>query len=136
MQRHNGDFGMADNDLFFSRSGLDRTRVQALVDESLKDADDGELFLEYRQSEAFSFDDGRLKAASFDTTQGFGLRAVTGEAPGYEHASDLSEDAIRRAADTVRAVQHGYSGTAAVSPIRTNRKLYPDIDPLQSASFE
>ncbi len=127
---------MAENDLFFGPSGLDRKRVQDVVHESLKNADDGELFLEYRQSEAFSFDDGRLKAASFDTTQGFGLRAVTGEATGYAHASDLSEDAIRRAADTVRAVQHGYSGTAAVSPIRTNRKLYPDIDPLQSASFE
>jgi TldD protein len=127
---------MAASDLFFNQSGLDRTRVEALVDESLKNADDGELFLEYRQSEAFSFDDGRLKAASFDTTQGFGLRAVAGEATGYAHASELSEDAIRRAADTVRAVQQGYSGTAALSPTRTNRKLYPDIDPLGTANFE
>ncbi len=71
---------------------MDRGRVQSLVDESLKDADDGELFLEYRQSESFAFDDGRLKAASFDTMQGFGLRSVAGEATGYAHASELSED--------------------------------------------
>src|SRR6202000_1326218 len=90
----------ANNDLFFSKSGMDRGRVQELVDDSLKGADDGELYLEYRQSEAFSFDDGRLKAATFDTTQGFGLRAVAGETTGYAHASELSEDAIRRAGQT------------------------------------
>ncbi len=123
-------------DLFFDETGLDRGRVQRLVDESLNEADDGELFLEYRQSESFVFDDGRLKAATFDTTQGFGLRAVAGEATGYAHASELSEEAIRRAAGTVRAVTKGHSGTVALSPARTNRKLYADIDPLHSANFE
>ncbi|HEV2674908.1 MAG TPA: metalloprotease TldD [Aliidongia sp.] len=123
-------------DLFFSRTGMDRGRVQATVDDALKGADDGELYLEYSQSESFSFDDGRLKAATFDTTQGFGLRSVAGEVTGYAHATDLSEEAIRRAADTVRAVSKGYGGVAAEGPARTNRKLYTDIDPLGSASFE
>ena len=127
---------MTASDLFFSQNGLDRGRVQSVVDESLKGADDGELFLEYRQSESFSFDDGRLKAAAFDTTQGFGLRAVAGEATGYAHASELSEDAIRRAGETVRAVTQGHSGTIAVAPRRTNVKLYTDSDPLGTASFE
>ena len=126
---------MADSDLFFRQAGLDRGRVQRLIDESLKSSDDGELFLEYRQSESFSFDDGRLKAAAFDTTQGFGLRAVAGEATGYAHASELSEDAIRRAASTVQAVTKGYSGVIAAPPARTNVKLYSDIDPLKSAEF-
>jgi TldD protein len=124
------------NDLFFARTGMDRDRVQSTVDEALKGSDDGELFLEHRQSESFSFDDGRLKAATFDTTQGFGLRAVSGEATGYAHASELSEDAIKRAADTVRAVARGHSGVAAASPARTNRQLYAPIDPLGSALFE
>ncbi len=88
------------DDLFFSRTGMDRSKVLGTVGEALKGADDGELFLEFRQSESFSFDDGRLKAATFDTTQGFGLRAVAGEATGYAHANDLSEQAIKRAADT------------------------------------
>jgi len=123
-------------DLFFSRTGMDRAHVQAKVDEALKGADDGELFLEFRQSESFSFDDGRLKAANFDTSQGFGLRSVAGEATGYAHANELSEDAIGRAAETVRAVARGYSGAAAAAPARTNVKLYSDIDPLGSAAFE
>src|SRR5437868_1696750 len=122
-------------DLFFGEAGLDRAGVQSAVDDALKGSDDGELFLEYRQSESFSFDDGRLKAASFDTTQGFGLRAVAGESTGYAHASELSEDAIRRAAETVTAVAKGHAGTLALSPSRTNAKLYGDDDPLSSAQF-
>jgi len=55
---------MADHDLFFSRTGMDRGRVQQTVDAALKGSDDGELYLEYSQSESFSFDDGRLKAAT------------------------------------------------------------------------
>ncbi|MBV9330799.1 MAG: metalloprotease TldD [Alphaproteobacteria bacterium] len=124
-----------DSDPFFS-GGMDRSRVQGIVDDALRHSDDGELFLEFRQSESFSFDDGRLKAATFDKTHGFGLRAVAGEATGYAHATELSEDAIRRAASTVRAVSSGHSGSAALGPSRTNVKLYPDLDPLGSARFE
>jgi TldD protein len=127
---------MADQDLFFTRTGMDRGRVQQTVDDALAAADDGELYLEYCQSESFAFDDGRLKAATFDTSQGFGLRAVAGEATGYAHASDISEDAIARAAGTVRAVAQGYSGVAAAGPPRSNIKLYTDIDPLETAGFE
>jgi TldD protein len=115
---------------------MDRGRVQAKVDEALKGADDGELFLEFCQSESFSFDDGRLKAANFDTSQGFGLRSVCGEATGFAHANELSEDAIGRAAETVRAVVRGHSGAASASPARTNVQLYTDIDPLGTAGFE
>jgi TldD protein len=126
---------MADTDLFFSRTGMDRTRVQSQLDSALSGADDGELFLEYSQSESFAFDDNRLKAASFDTSQGFGLRAVAGEATGYAHATELSEEAIARAAATVRAVSAGHSGTVAAAPARSNVKLYTDLDPLQTAQF-
>jgi len=123
-------------DHFFSRTGMDRRKVESIVDTALKGVDDGELYLEHSQSESFSFDDGRLKAATFDTTQGFGLRAVAGEATGYAHASELSEDAIKRAATTVRAVAQGYAGSVAQGPTRTNARLYSDIDPLESAAFE
>ena len=92
--------------------------------------DDGELFFEYSQSESVALDDGRIKSAAFDTTQGFGLRAVAGEAAGYAHASELSEAAIRRAATAVRAVASGHQGTLAEPPAGTNRALYTDLNPL------
>ena len=118
------------NDLFFDRTGMEPGRVEKLVGEALSGMDDGELFLEYSQSESVALDDGRIKSASFDTTQGFGLRAVAGEATGYAHASELSEAAIRRAAAAVRAVGQGYAGTLADPPQGTNRTLYTDLNPL------
>src|SRR5690242_6967636 len=116
--------------LFFERTGMDPVRTEALVNQSLSGMDDGELYLEYSQSESLALDDGRIKSASFDTTQGFGLRAVAAEAAGYAHASELSEAAIRRAASTVRAVASGYAGTLADPPQGTNRSLYTDLNPL------
>src|SRR5271170_3082956 len=65
------------------RAGLDRPRLNKIISRSLEGADDGELFLEYRQAEMLVFDNGRLKQATYDTTQGFGLRAVKDEAVGY-----------------------------------------------------
>ena len=118
------------DELFFERTGMDPGRVEAIVAQALAGMDDGELFLEYSQSESLALDDGRIKSASFDTTQGFGLRAVAGEAAGYAHASDLSEAAIGRAAATVRAVANGYAGVMAGPPAGTNRSLYTDVNPL------
>ena len=118
------------------RAGLDRGKVRQIMGRGLEGADDGELFLEYRQAEALTFDNGRLKQASYDTVQGFGLRAVKDEAVGYAHASDVSEAAIARAAEAVRAVKGGHSGTYAEAPARTNRKLYSDENPLGSPAFD
>ena len=118
------------------RAGLDRDRVGKLITRGLEGADDGELFLEYKQSEVLAFDSGRLKTATYDTNQGFGLRAVKDEAVGYAHASDVSEAAIARAADAVRAVKGGHSGSFAEAPTRTNHKLYSDDNPLAAPGFD
>ena len=72
---------MADIDpknLFFTQTDLDLQQALKFTENALHGADDGELYLEYTLSEAFSFDDNRLKAASFDTAQGFGLRGING----------------------------------------------------------
>jgi TldD protein len=118
------------------RAGLDRGRVKSIISRGLEGADDGELFLEYRQSEALAFDNGRLKQATYDTAQGFGLRAVKDEAVGYAHASDLSEAALIRAADAVRAVKGGYGGRYSDAPGRTNVRLYGDENPIDAPGFE
>jgi TldD protein len=110
-------------------------QARKLLDDALNGADDGELFLERSRSESFLWDDGRLKSATFDSDQGFGLRVVAGEATGYAHASELSESALKRAADSAAAVKRGHKGVLAASPARTNRKLYGDIDPIAAPSF-
>lgn len=108
-------------------------RLRKIVAETINGADDGELYLEYSESEALMFDNGRLKTANFNTDQGFGLRVVAGEASGYAHAGDLSEAALLRAASAVSTVKAGYSGTLAEAPPRTNRRLYGDENQIGRA---
>src|SRR6056297_379668 len=114
---------------------LDRDVTLRRLQEATHGADDGELFLERRQSEALVFDDGRVKTASFDAAQGFGLRAVRGEVSGYAHSSDISEAALQRAVETARLAVGDGGGTMAPAPARTNRHLYTDEDPIAGAEF-
>ncbi|TPW31489.1 metalloprotease TldD [Martelella alba] len=126
---------MTDRDLL-SQFDADEETVRALVSDTLKDADDGELYVEYAQNESLSFDDGRLKSGSFNTGHGFGLRAVAGEASGFAHAGELSMSALKRAASTAKAVTSGYSGTYAEPPRGTNTKLYSAENPIGEPTFE
>src|ERR1700749_713386 len=128
---------LATDKLFFERAdaALDRAAAEATLDSALARSDDGELYLEYRESESISLDDGRIRGAGFDTSLGFGLRAVAGEATGYAHAGELSEPALRRAAEAVAAVAAGHSGVAAEPPQATNSRLYSDANPLGATEF-
>jgi len=114
---------------------LDWGAAQRILADATRGADDGELFVEDSRSESFLWDDGRLKSASFDAAQGFGLRVVSGERAGYGHASVLEEGAIARAADAAASVRQGHDGVLQAAPARTNRLLYADIDPIQSPAF-
>ncbi|RKT28228.1 TldD protein [Roseovarius halotolerans] len=114
---------------------LDRDAALARLRDATAGADDGELFLERRQSESLVFDDGRVRTASFDAAQGFGLRAVRGEVAGYAHSSDISESALARAVETARLAVGDGGGVMAPPPARTNRHLYTDADPIAGADF-
>jgi TldD protein len=127
----------ATDQLFFERqdAALSRETAARIVAEGLAGTDDGELFLEYRESEHISLEEGRIRSAGFDTSLGFGLRAVLGEEAGYAHAGELSEAALRRAAATVGAVRAGRSGTSSEAPRATNSRLYSDANPLSASEF-
>jgi TldD protein len=116
-------------------SGVDPARAGDLLGDAISGADDGELFVERTESEAFVFDDGRLKSAAYDAAEGFGLRVVAGETAGYAHASEISEAAIARAAKSAALAKRGYSGVAAEGPRATNAKLYGEDDPLAQPGF-
>ncbi|OIP82600.1 MAG: metalloprotease TldD [Rhodobacterales bacterium CG2_30_65_12] len=114
---------------------LDDARAIEILRAATEGAEDGELFLERRRSEALVFDDGRLKTASYDASEGFGLRAVNGETAGYAHSTEISEAALKRAAETARLAVGAGGGTLADGPVPTNRRLYTDADPMADASF-
>ena len=121
--------------LFYGSHALDPDAAQRIVRDALTQADDGELFLEYRESESIVLDDGRIRSAGFETTKGFGLRAVCGETAGYAHAADISESALKRAAATVASVAAGHHGVQAEPPRATNSRLYSPLNPLSDDGF-
>ena len=114
---------------------VDADRALAVLREATAGADDGELFLERRRGESLVFDDGRLKNASYDAAEGFGLRAVRGETAGYAHSTEISEAALKRAAETARLAVGAGGGTLATAPKATNQRLYTDRDPFDDAEF-
>jgi len=122
-------------DFVFDASNLDANQAQKLVDDALDGADDGELFVERSASESLTFDDGRLKTANFDTSRGFGLRCVAGESSGFAQSTDLSPGALSRAVQAVSLAKQGFDGKLATSPLRTNRQLYNNIDPVSEPGF-
>lgn len=126
---------MTTTDLFFTHTDLDRAQTQDQVTEALHGMDDGELYLEHTQSEAMSWDDGRLRSASSDTMQGFGLRAVSGEATGYAHSTSLTPESLKRASDSVKAIKLGKGGVLGDAPMRSNQKLYSDDNPISQTAF-
>ena len=126
----------ATDKIFFTKFDFDRRKVEKILDETLLGTDDGELFLEYSQSEVITLDDGKIKSANFDVSQGFGLRAISGEATGYSHVSELSIGALVRAADAVKAVKRGHCGKSHLAPLPTNQALYIDENPLGQCNFD
>lgn len=117
------------------QAGVDPDEALSILKGALHGADDGELFLERAESESLVFDDGRLKSAAYDATEGFGLRVVAGETAGYAHSNEISAAAIRRAAETASLAKRGHAAVVADAPRATNQKLYGEIDPLASPSF-
>jgi TldD protein len=124
----------ADPRSFLYRDTLDPVQAQALTAKALGKADDGELYLQYRKAEAFGFDDGRLKTASYDTSSGFGLRAVSGEMTAFAHSNEMTPAAIRRAAETMALIEPGVAAKAG-PPQGTNRHRYTAADPLDLVPF-
>ncbi|MDR5654119.1 metalloprotease TldD [Ruixingdingia sedimenti] len=114
---------------------LDETAALTILRDAVAGADDGEIFLERRRSEVLVLDDGRIRTASYDASEGFGLRAVRGEVAGYAHSTEISEASLRRAAETARLAVGAGGGVLAPPPAGTNRRLYSDADPLADAAF-
>ena len=126
---------MADTTFRPFDTDLDRETALARLRQAVAGPDDGELFLERRQSETIVFDDGRVRTASYDASAGFGLRAVRGETAGYAHSTEISEPALRRAVETARLAVGDGGGTLADAPQPTNTRLYTDHNPMDDVTF-
>ncbi|MBT8153091.1 metalloprotease TldD [Epibacterium ulvae] len=116
-------------------TSLPETEALAVLKTALDGAQDGEIFAERRKSESLVFDDGRLRSANYDASEGFGLRAINQDVAGYAHSTDLSVASLKRAADTARLAVGDGGGTWADAPQATNTRLYSETDPISALPF-
>jgi len=100
--------------------------------------DYADLYFQTTRSEAWSLEEGIVKAGSFSIDQGVGVRAVSGERTAFAYSDDISPEAIAQAARATRAISRaGGSGRQKVkvaSSLKgvTGRALYLPADPLAS----
>ncbi len=123
--------------IFFEKNNVSKQKVFSLLNDTLKDCDDGEIYFENSDSETFFFDDGRMKNVSYDNSQGFGIRSILGDIRGYAHSGEINEKNIQKAAETVKSVSNNYSGTKQIhSHNSKNDPLYTSQNPLQGYQFK
>ncbi|QNT77500.1 metalloprotease TldD [Entomobacter blattae] len=122
--------------IFFNPANtpLSLNEAEQIVSQALTNMEDGELFLEYSESEVIALDEGIIRSASFNSSKGFGLRAVTGDESGYAHSDEISKAALERAANTLTPIQKRDSSFSA-SPTKTNHALYRPDNPLKEQDF-
>ena len=120
--------------LLYRPGQLTPDEARQLAEKTLKSCDDGELYLQFIASEAFGFDDGRLKTADYSRDAGFGLRGVSGEMTGFAHGNDISAAAIARAGETLSLLDPA-AGPRSAPPRASNRHLYSDASPLDAIGF-
>ncbi|AVZ78580.1 metalloprotease TldD [Zoogloeaceae bacteirum Par-f-2] len=97
------------------------------------DVDFADLYFQYHRAEAWSLEEGIVKAGSFDIEQGVGVRAVSGEKTAFAYSDDISLQALLDAAVTTRAIAAaGKRRTVQIAPARGRKRLYRADDPLDS----
>ena len=107
-------------------------QASSLVSESLHKSDDGELYIEDTASEAFIYDDGRLKNANYDNGKGFGVRYVSGETTGYANSTILTKASLEKALSTIINANRGKSSNQNIDKLVKPESLYDESNPLNS----
>ncbi|CAK7193103.1 Metalloprotease TldD [Commensalibacter sp. Nvir] len=128
---------MTTDDLFFNSPSthLDLQHTERTINQTLEYMDDGELFLEYCETEMISIEDNTIRTATTDITSGFGLRSVLETETAFAHSNELNDEALKRASATVRELSMGRKGSMSEKPIATNQRLYSAKNPLYQESF-
>ncbi len=114
---------------------IDQSKALTALKDLTNGADDGELYFERSSNETLIFDNNKLKNASFNAAEGFGVRTVLGETMGYAHSTEISEKSLLRATKSAKIASSGGGGTLAISPSKTNTHRYKEIDPVSEESF-
>ena len=127
---------LTDN-IFFHQTDINKQKTISLVQDTLHNAEDGDLFFEFVENETLSFDDGRLKSATYNQKSGFGFRGISGEVDIFARSDQLSTDSLIRASKLVKKIKSNYSGNTNISSKNLNNNyLYINKNPIEETNIK
>ena len=112
---------------FLDRFQLDERVLEDTIGTAIaRKADFADLYFEFRVSEGFALEEGIVKKAAKNISQGAGVRVVAGDKTGTAHSDDVTVDALRLASQTAQAIAEagGSPHPVAVRPARPTHDLY------------
>jgi TldD protein len=119
---------------FLNRFGITPREVEHTIGQVLGGAVDyADLYFEYRILDSVSLEEGIVKHASKNVTQGVGVRAIAQEKTGYAFSHDISLENLQVAAGTARYIADQTSQDMRVGVHgfkRPDRDLYPIQTPV------
>jgi len=103
---------------FLDRFALDERVLEDTIETALaRKADFADLYFEFRISEGFALEEGIVKKAAKNVSQGAGVRVVAGDKTGCAHSDDVTVDALQLASRTAHAIAEA-GGTAQPVAVR------------------
>jgi TldD protein len=124
---------------FLHRFSLDERFLGETIGNAIaRQADYADLYFEFRTSEGFVLEEGMVKKAAKNVSQGAGVRVVAGDKTGCAHTDEVSVEALSLATRTAQAIADG-SGRArsvAVRPGGTGHDLYALEHPPHEAALD
>src|SRR5205823_2676341 len=104
---------------FHERFGLSDGALERVLGTALeRRADWADLYFEFRVNQTASLEEGMVKKATRNVSQGVGVRVVAGARSGYAHSDEVSLERLELAARTARAIADEHSATAALPATR------------------
>src|SRR5438067_850941 len=118
---------------FHERFGLSDRALERVLGTALeRRADWADLYFEFRVNQTASLEEGAVKKATRNVSQGVGVRVVAGARSGYAHSDEVSLERLELAARAARAItdEHG-AATAlpATHAAAAAHDLYPVARP-------
>ena len=118
------------------KKNWDDAKIANKIDDSLSNFDDGELFVEETFSENVTFDDNKVKSASFDNEKGFGLRGVTGDSVSFYHSSELDDKNVDKALKLLKKKKTANKNLDTNNQLKKNEKLYEPHNPINDFKLD
>lgn len=122
---------------FFKNIDLTRAQAEKIIDDTLLNKDDGELYLQNSVNENITLDNGKIKNTSFSKTYGMGLRGVCEDVTAYSHTNSITKKSLIDASQNINSSLRNFKSKKHNNSVRrTNEHLYSDHNPIEEKSLK